>query len=175
MIHRVLEHASTEWVALKSAPVAVLFVALVAFLVAYAVVRWFHTAQLHEVRKRLAGMDERLAAKDVQLADYRQRLHLAASERFSYSGLSNADLKGSALNWVNELRESLVLDDEEAPAISCDQLKADAVVLRDELLSRLPSHARDDRWFSFYERVEDTAGMAVVADDLERLADSLSG
>ena len=175
MIHRVLQHALTEWEALKSAPIAVVFVILIAFLVAYAVVRWFYSAQLHEVRERLAGMDERLAAKDVQLAEYRQRLHLAASERFSCSGLSNADLKGSALNWVNQLRESLVLDDEEAPAVSCDQLKADAIVLRDELLSRLPSYARDDRWFSFYERIEDTAGMAVVAEDLERLADSLSG
>jgi hypothetical protein len=159
---------------LKSAPVAVILLILIAFLVAYAVVRWLYSARLRSVSERLAGMDERLAAKDVQLAEYRQRLHIATSERFIYSGLSNTDLKGSALKWVNELRESLVLDDE-APGISYDQLKADAIVLRDELLSRLPSYARDDRWFSFYERIEDTAGMAVVADDLERLADSLSG
>ncbi len=160
---------------MKSAPITLILVILIAFLVAYAVVRWFYSLELNAVRERLAGMDERLAAKDAQLDEYRQRLHLAASGRFSYSGLSNADLKGSALNWVNQLRESLVLDDEEAPAVSCDQLKADSIVLRDELLSRLPSYARDDRWFSFYERVEDTAGMAVVADDLERLADSLTG
>jgi hypothetical protein len=174
MMHGLLEHVMTEWEALKSAPIAVALVFLIAFLVAYGVVRWFCSMKLRELRGRLGGMDARLAAKDMQLAEYRERLHLAASERFTCSGLSNADLKGTTLKWVNELRESLVLDDE-APAISCDQVKADAVVLRDELLTRLPSYARDDRWFSLYERVEDTAGMAAVADDLERLADSLSG
>jgi hypothetical protein len=173
MMHGLIEHASTEWEALKSAPIAVAFVFLIAFLVAYAVVRWFCSVRLRELRGRLVGMDERLAAKDMQLAEYRERLHLAASERFTCSGLSNADLKGTALKWVNELRESLVLD--EAPAISCDQVKADAIALRDELLTRLPSYARDDRWFSLYERVEDAAGMGAVADDLERLADGLSG
>jgi hypothetical protein len=175
MMHGLLEHVTTEWEVLKNAPIAVALVFLIAFLVAFAVVRWSSALQLREVRKRLAGMDERLAAKDMQLAEYRERLHLATSGRFSYSGLSNLDLRGTALKWVDELRESLALDEDEAPAISCDQVKADAIVLRDELLTRLPSYARDDRWFSLYERVEDTAGMAAVADDLERLADSLSG
>jgi hypothetical protein len=174
MMHEFLQHASAEGEALTSAPIAVLFVFLISFVVAYAIVRWSCSVQLREVRGRLAGMDGRLAAKDLQLAEYRQRLHLTASERYTYSGLSDADLKGAALKWVNELREFLVLD-EEGPEISCDQVMGDAIVLRDELLTRLPSYARDDRWFTFYERVEDPAAMATVADDLERLAGSLSG
>ena len=173
-MHGLLQHASVEWEALKSAPLAVLFVFLIAFIVAYAIVRWSYSVQLREMGGRLAGMDGRLAAKDLQLAEYRQRLHLAASERYTYSGLSNTDLKGATLKWVNELRDSLVLD-EEGPEVSCDQVMGDAIVLRDELLTRLPSYARDDRWSSLYERVEDPTGMATVADDLERLAEGLSG
>ncbi|MBI1941229.1 MAG: hypothetical protein HYS33_06950 [Acidobacteria bacterium] len=173
MVQKFLEHATTEWEALKTVPIAVAFLVAIAFLVAYAIVRWFYTAKLGAVRERLAGIGERLAAKDRQLAEYRGRLHVTASDRVSYSGLSDADLKESALGWVRELREYLVVGEVEAQTASFEQFTATAIVLRDELLSRLPPHARDDRWFSFYEHASD-AVVSVVADDLERLAGDLA-
>ncbi len=174
MVEEVFKHGSTEWEVLKSAPILAVILFVVAFVIAVVVVRRFSSARSRELQKQLTAMSERLAAKDAQLAEYRQRLHLASTDLRVYSGLSNPDLKGTALKWVSDVREFLVNDDE-TPGPACDQLKANAIVLRDELLSRLPTYARDDRWFSFYERVENTAAMAVVADDLQRLADSLSG
>jgi hypothetical protein len=174
MIQKFLEHATTEWEALKSAPIAFAILALIAFLVCYVIVRWSYAAKLRVLKGRLAGIDERLAAKDRQLAEYRQRLDVASTEQVSYSGLTNADLKESARGWVHELRGHLAAGEEDARAASFEQFKANAIVLRDELLSRLPSYARDDRWYSCYEHADDAAGMAVVADDLERLAESLS-
>lgn len=174
MIQKFLEHASTEWEALRSAPVAFALVALIAFLVSYVIVKWSCAAKLRALKGQLGGFNERLDAKDRQLAEYRERLDVGSSGRLSYSGLGNVDLKASALGWVWELREYQVAGEEESQAACLEQFKANAIVLRDELLSRLPSYARDDRWFSFYENAADAAGMSVVADDLERLAESLS-
>lgn len=172
MIEKILQHASTEWATLKSAPVGIALLVLMAFLISYALVRWSYALKLEAAKNRLAGIDERLAAKDRQLAEYRERLQLTSSDQMSYSRHTNADLKTSALIWGRGLREYLQTGEEDRVAVFV-QFKAEAIVLRDELLSRLPSYARDDRWFSFYENADNAAGMAVVAEDLERLAESL--
>jgi hypothetical protein len=51
--------------------------------------------------------------------------------------------------------------------------KVDSILLRDELLSRLPKTARDERAYRMYEHPTNPIGMGEVADDLERLAKSL--
>ena len=53
------------------------------------------------------------------------------------------------------------------------QFKIDAILMRDELLSRLPKQAKDERAYSMYEHPTNPIGMGMVADDLEKLAKSL--
>lgn len=50
------------------------------------------------------------------------------------------------------------------------QFKVDTIILRDELLSRLPKEAKKDRSHRMYEHPTNPIGMGMVADDLERLA-----
>ncbi|CAG1065531.1 hypothetical protein BAC1_01114 [uncultured bacterium] len=51
--------------------------------------------------------------------------------------------------------------------------KVDTILLRDELLSRLPSSAKREQEYRTYEYPTNLIGMTAVADDLERLAKSL--
>jgi hypothetical protein len=51
--------------------------------------------------------------------------------------------------------------------------KVDAILLRDELLSRLPDASKNEREFQLYEHPTNTFVMERVCDDLERLAKSL--
>ena len=51
--------------------------------------------------------------------------------------------------------------------------KVDTILLRDELLSRLPVGSKNEREFRIYEHPTNPIGMGMVADDLERLAKSL--
>ena len=50
------------------------------------------------------------------------------------------------------------------------QFKVDTIILRDELLSRLPKEAKNDRSHIMYEHPTNPIGMGMVADDLEGLA-----
>lgn len=53
------------------------------------------------------------------------------------------------------------------------QYKVDAILLRDEILSRLTKDSKNERSFHMYEHPTNPIGMGMVADDLERLAKSL--
>ncbi len=53
------------------------------------------------------------------------------------------------------------------------RFKVDAILLRDEMLSRLPETAKNKRAYFVYEHPTNPIGMGMVADDLERLAKSL--
>jgi hypothetical protein len=56
-----------------------------------------------------------------------------------------------------------------------DSYKVDAILLRDEMLTRLPSEgARHRRWDTYYEHPVNQIIMKRVADDLERLAKLLT-
>lgn len=50
------------------------------------------------------------------------------------------------------------------------RFKVETVILRDEMLSRLPSESKDERSYSMYEHPTNPIGMGMVTDDLERLA-----
>lgn len=53
------------------------------------------------------------------------------------------------------------------------RFKASSVILRDELLSRLPEGTKNERVFDGYEYPINPAGIEMVADDLERMAEML--
>ena len=54
-----------------------------------------------------------------------------------------------------------------------NRYKVNTILLRDELLSRLPDGSKNEREFRAYEHPTNPIGMRMVADDLERLAKSL--
>ena len=50
------------------------------------------------------------------------------------------------------------------------EFKTDSILLRDELLSRLPKGLRDDRAYSMYEHPINSIARHLAVDDLERMA-----
>src|SRR5882672_6168814 len=57
--------------------------------------------------ERLEALHVHIAAKDDLLAEYRQRLHLAPTDRTTFSMLSDAELRQRAFSLVSRLREFL--------------------------------------------------------------------
>lgn len=50
------------------------------------------------------------------------------------------------------------------------RFKVETIVLRDELLTRLPNESKNEQGYARYEHPVNPIGMGMVADDLERLA-----
>jgi len=181
-----------EWAAISSAPVT--FILL-----------------LISLKERIESFKDRLEAKDDQLTEYRERLHLLPTSETTYSRLSNAELKNKTLDVVHHVRDflknrkekqdrilysdqranhrdmseeqrkklwhqetnALMRESTETNADYNRDFKVDTILLRDELLSRLPSSAKNEREYRTYEHPTNPIGMGMVADDLERLAKSL--
>ncbi|WP_094607168.1 hypothetical protein SPSIL_058290 [Sporomusa silvacetica DSM 10669] len=198
-----------EWDTLIKAPFtfALLFVGACA--IAYFFSKFRYETIIAQLKERIEGYKDRLSAKDEQLNDYRQRLHLLPSTETSYSRLSNMEIKKMTLELVSKIRSflkesntyctSLLMNrsysntmteedrqkawSEETMALSLKSseinsyydthFKVEAILLRDELLSRLPSGTKKEHKFSTYEHPTNPIGMGMVADDLERLAKSL--
>lgn len=74
--------------------------------------------------------------------------------------------------WQKETQE-LLQDSFETNSTYEEKFKVDTILLRDELLSRLPKDLKNEQNFSTYEHPTNPIGMGIVADDLERLAKSL--
>lgn len=121
--------------------------------------------------------------------------------RTAYSRLSNRQLKDSTLRLVVEMRSFLgnersgfdsILYSYKGPPSNWNEytsalsrvsthtnleydrrFKVESILLRDELLSRLPKQPRDQYLAVMYEHPTNFIGMGEVIDDLEKLAKSL--
>lgn len=154
------------------------------------------------LEERVSGKDEQLIAKDKQLNEYRSRALVIKATQTTYSTLANKDLKQKTLRLVGTIRDLLATywekeskmtarDEaswrsytEESSRLATDlmntynrQCKVEAILLRDELLSRLPQSKvkRDSAREFLYEYPTNPLGLEPVADDLEKLAKSLQG
>lgn len=199
-----IEHVIKEWNTLISAPGIFVLTLVLAFALAsvsaFYVVRWAYES-------RLKILKERINAKDDQLTEYRERLHLVHTTDTSYSLLTNQELRKKALSVTTQVRDFLkeqihigTSPYQEMSAAKSEnerrriwenygnaflrsmwkfksaydeKFKVDTILLRDELLSRLPKDARDDKAYSMYEYPTNPLGMEMVAYDLERLTKSL--
>jgi hypothetical protein len=74
--------------------------------------------------------------------------------------------------WERET-QAMMRDSLETSTGYDSRFKVDTILLRDEILSRLPANAKNEREFRTYEHPTNPIGMGMVADDLERLAKSL--
>jgi len=154
------------------------------------------------LQERLSAKDEQLVSKDKQLADYRSRALVIKASQTGLSTLSNKGLRERAMQLVDGVKSLIAKYQMEETKITYEdrsnmdkymqeyaslstelmnaynqQYKVPAIVLRDELLSRLSSVKvkRDPSADASYEYPTNPLGVAMVADDLEKLARILPG
>ncbi len=204
-----LEFLQNNWDVLKKAPLTFALLVLLAGGSGFVAVKWYYEGQIQTLKERDETQKVRLAAKDEQLNEYRQRLQLVPATGTSYSRLTNEELQRKALQVTDRLRQFLTSETmKEGQQMSewaqmstakseernriwkqyTDSLlqssirvnteydsrfKVDAILLRDELLSRLPKQLKNEQAYSMYEHPTNRLGMQGIADDLERLAKSL--
>ena len=157
-------------------------------------------ATIQTIKENEKTLIQRLEGKDEQLSEYRKRLGIIEENQTSYSILSNKELKERALTIVTKIRKSisyyrsrydelLYADDRtknwnrynrESSKLTNDLMneynndfKIEAILIRDEILSRLSKKlksGRDKYLFSSYERPTNPGGLESVVDDLERIS-----
>ena len=202
----ILNLIKTNWSTLKSAPLFFVLCVGIGVFIGYHVGRWF-------LKEKTEVMEQRMQAKDDQLDEYRERLKMIPPDQTGsvYSKMTHNELKKSALDLVNQIREFLSKDQKRSLVLSLSQqaqmmkakseeerreiwskftnkllsessetrteydrrFKVEGILLRDELLSRLPGTVKNERADSLYEHPTNPIGMGMVADDLERMAKSL--
>jgi len=141
---------------------------------------------------------ERLISKDEQLNEFRKRLGIIEKDQTSFTILTNKELKEKALKIVAGIRELLnqyrLKSDEityarnpknwdesnfKSSKLSTELMndyknnfKMDALLLRDEILSRLSKKTKKNRnkyAHDSYERTVNMLGIEDIVDDLERI------
>lgn len=196
-----IEFIQREWATIATAPFTfILALALICGL-AYAASRWRYSGIIELLR-------ERLLAKDQQLDEYRERLHLAPAHGSEFAKQSHTELQVEALKFVSGLREWLATrgaqdsqrqhqqwvtmnratdeaqrkqlwDAHASDLLSSStarnheydaKFKVKAIVLRDELLTRVQHPDPKSHTLQMYEHPTNPIGMGMVADDLERMA-----
>lgn len=207
-MEKIIGFIKNEWSTISSAPFTFIILLVLAFSLAYLASSWRHQGIIDLLREQLSIHKEWLEAKNDQIAEYRERLHLIPSDTTNFTKLSNKELQEKALRLVQTLRTFLSERErtqreilysgwrqnykelseeerqkawnEETKKSMMDSLKTntdydtrfkvDAILLRDELLSRLPKGSKDEREYRTYEHPTNPIGMGMVADDLERMA-----
>ena len=101
-IKEFIEYIQKEWATVSAAPFTFLVASALVAGLAYAASRWKHGAIIDLLR-------ERLTAKDQQLDEYRERLHLVPAHGSEFSRLSHSELQTEALRFVASLREWLAV------------------------------------------------------------------
>lgn len=114
----------SEWHALTSAPWSFILFSVAAFGFAYAVCRWAYQAQLDTSKEKLDLLKERLAAKDEQLDEYRERLGLMPSSGSKFAKLSHKELQEYTLKFVAGIRDWFAASESETRRIADQQWHA---------------------------------------------------
>ena len=211
MLETFLNTLKTEWAVLSSAPWPFAITSVVAFSVAFAACRWAYAALLQTAKDRLDGMKERLDAKDDQIQEYRERLHLVPATGSQYSKLTHKELQDHVVGFVAEIRTWYSQADAETRRVAEQQwqamaratteeerhrlwdahtsthtngffrlmsefeqkFKVNAILLRDEMRTRIPNAERSTQKDRRYELPVNTFGIKEIVDDLERSAKGL--
>ena len=199
-----LEFIQKNWNVVKDAPLIFSVLMLLAFSLVFVVLKWYYDGLLQTLK-------ERIAAKDDQINEYRQRLHLVSAIGTRYSSLTDAELQREALRVTDQVRQFLdSAKREENQVFMSNQMqmtqekskeeliqdvlrggnaamqitlkatseydsrfKTDTILLRDELLSRLPKEMKSQRVYNRYEHPVNRLAIEDIASDLEILAKSL--
>ena len=213
MPNKLFDHLRKEWKTLTNAPFAFLSILVLASTSIFFIVDWHYGGTLQTLTGRIELLKDRIQAKDDQLDDYRERLHLTPASGSKFSKMTHQELKDSTLSLVKKLRDFLFNTNQKSKVVK-DKLwsqmveakteeeksrlwqahtdaitqysytqraeyekkfKIDAILLRDEILTRIPRDSINKSIsFSYYEYPTNYLVMKEVADDLERLAKLLN-
>jgi len=105
------------------------------------------------------------------LSDRQEKSNRILSSRTSLNRTNISDEERNRA-WQQETNE-IIQESFEMKSKYDSSFKVDTILLRDELLSRLPKGNKSERVFHTYEHPINPISMEMVADDLERLAKSL--
>lgn len=177
-----------EWSTVKKAPLTLIIIFVLSFIFALQSSSWRYEGIVDLLKERIEN-------KDDQLDDYRERVYEIKARGSKYSTMSLEVLKSETLKFAKNLRNFLKLqhiemnsiidlDNQTGSRINITALqqfgitinseynnkyKVDAILLRDELLSRLPAETQKGKEY-LYEHPTNLIGMEIVTTDLERMA-----
>jgi hypothetical protein len=103
----ILEYLAKEWIIIAGAPWAFLISVVLCSSIVYAALNWRYSGIIETLKERLETLKHSISAKDGQLDEYRERLHLSLAHGSKYSRLTHIELKEQALKIVAEIRNWL--------------------------------------------------------------------
>jgi hypothetical protein len=128
-----------------------------------------YTRMTHDELKR-AGLELAGKVRELIVEDQRKSHTLSMAQRAQMMNAKSQEERNQA--W-EKFTNQLMSRSYETRDKYDKRFKVDAILLRDEMLSRLPESAKNKSAYSLYEHPTNPIGMGMVADDLERLAKSL--
>lgn len=100
----VIDYIGKEWATLSNAPLTFVTLFVLALGVAFVVSKLYYAGRIETLKEKAEVLKERLSAKDDQISEYRERLHLVPTDNTTYSLLANEELKKKALDVVENIR-----------------------------------------------------------------------
>ncbi|WP_180191802.1 hypothetical protein [Pseudomonas syringae] len=197
---RIMSAFRDEWNTVSQAPFSFVLIAVIAFTAAYLAARWRYSGVVDQVREQMNTLEQRLLQKTEQAENYKERAlkfdekvsdvvrsdapELCArtlafvsrirdfikrrkeqSDREMRSGMSRRD-QGQ---W-DESVDRIMLTSSETADEWIRSFKVDAMLLRDELYSRLNKTIEENRLIFMYEHPTNFFGYEDIATDLETQA-----
>lgn len=103
-----------EWAVVMNAPGTFVTLCVLIGSAMFIVVRWHYEGSIRTLSEHIRVLQERMEAKDDQLAEYRERLHLIPISGTSYSRLTNEELKTRTFALVGNIRQLVQEFDDES-------------------------------------------------------------
>jgi len=185
---------------IKQSPFAFLTFFLIAGSISFFSVKWIYDNQINALKEQIAAKDERIKAKDDLIDEYRQRLKIFEGTQSIFQLMTNKELKDFTIKKVNEFRNflenyrsqemSLLLSRHQIADANALEMKflvlsrqfineyqrkyqIDFVVLKNEILQRLPQNNLTPYDERVFEYPVNPLGAEAAANILETLAKNL--
>jgi hypothetical protein len=200
---KILDFLTKNWETLKSAPLIFISFLLLAFALAFVVANYIYKERIETLKERLTSKDDqineyrqRLHLVDTDKTAYSQltnqelrgasakpasrlREYVDQREQQDMRRLDASRLQ--MLNAKSEEERQRVWNAETSTLLTSPTLNSeysakflsDAILLRDELLSRLPKEQKNPSAYSIYEYPTNPIGLRMVIEDLKRLSKNL--
>lgn len=200
---KLLDFAYKNWTIIKSVPTVFISFAVIVFCFSLVLVNTIYKERIEILKERLSSKDDmlseyrqRLHLTDTNKTAYsqltNQELKTAAFDLIpkmreylkqtdqQNRNQSDADHQQMIQAKTEEERQKIWNEQTSrlmrTPSVNIEygaKFQSTAILLRDEILSRLPKDQKDQRAFSMYEHPTNPIGIGMVVNDLERLANGL--
>lgn len=193
-----LNHLKENWSVISQAPWLVLPFGAVMITLGYLAARWWYSGRIESANSRIESakasneiLTEHLKLKTAEAELNREHASKWREKIDAVASSGSAELREKTLNVVDRLRrfsdrhrqqeDDVIfgegeIDHRRFGARSHEyerEFKVDVMLLRDELLHRLPEYQPIEKVEMFYERPTNDIGLRRVVNDLERMAKML--